>query len=333
MGKVRRRGNKFVIDYYADGRRYRETIAADRKLAEQILAKRTVEIVEGRFLHKRPQKQITFEQFSDVYLNTHARPQKKSWINDELYLKELKPILGKKILHTIKTEEIERFKAEQIKTLAPATVNRKLALLKTMFNKAIEWGYTDLNPAKRVKLFRENNQRARYLMPDEFQHLLSFCNHRLKRYISLAVATGLRKGEMQKLKPEDVDLKRGLIRIKEQKNGRTGFIPINETAARVLADGLDFDYNPRKAFEQACKNAKIKDFRFHDLRHTFCSWLVMAGVPIYTVMRLARHKDIKMTERYAHLAPDYEHASIRVIDGHNLVTNLPSQKLISRKSL
>lgn len=333
MGTFNRSGN-WGIDYYFRGRRKREMVGTSKRLAEQVLNKRLTEIAEGKYLDKKPQQKITFEVFSRYYLENYAIPNKRSWKEtDKHYVKRLNSVFGKKYLYTISSYDIERFKSERIKEVSPASVNRELACLKTMFNKAIAWGYVSENPLRQIKLFKENNERVRFLNTDELKLLLSYCSDRLKRFVILAVATGMRKGEIQKLKQEDIDFTRNFIRISEQKNGLTSYIPMNNTARKVLEQGVDFDYNPRKAFELACKKAGIKDFRFHDLRHTFCSWLAMEGQPIHNIMRLARHKDIKMTLRYSHLSPESKAVSAAAIDSHILVTFDDTKKVTFCKSL
>lgn len=321
MGCLKKNGNWFIDYRDPNGKRVRKKIGSSKALAEQALAKVQVEIAEGKYLEKLPQKKISFDEFSEIYLNDYAIPNKRSWKStDKIYIGHWKELFGKRYLYTINPHEIERYKSQRIKTLSPAGVNRELACLKTMFNKAIDWGFTAVNPVKRVKLFRENNQRVRFLTPEEFSRLLSHCSDRLARFVILAVSTGMRKGEIQNLRSEDVDFKLQIIKIKQQKNGETSYIPINQAALKVLARGFDFGYNPRKSFELAVSRAGIQDFRFHDLRHTFCSWLAIAGVPINTIRELARHKDIKMTLRYAHLSPDSKAQSVRVLDGQILDT-------------
>ena len=155
----------------------------------------------------------------------------------------------------------------------------------------------------------------------------------LRDFIELALNTGCRKAELSNLKWEHVDFSTRLLYLEETKSGEWQTVPINEEARKVLVrrirlrDGVcpktpwvffhltpalntkvgDRVKNVRKAFSTACKRAGIDNFHINDLRHTFASWLVMDGVPLYEVSKLLRHSSIKMTERYAHLAPDHLH--------------------------
>ena len=112
-----------------------------------------------------------------------------------------------------------------------------------------------------------------------------------------------------------------VCKVEIQKNQEVSRIPLNQTAIEILletkrnaTDEQPFSCNFRKAFETAVRRAGIKDFSFHCLRHAFASWLVMAGIPIYTVKELMRHKDFAMTMRYAHLSPDHKREAVKVLE-------------------
>ena len=136
----------------------------------------------------------------------------------------------------------------------------------------------------------------------------------------------MRKSEIQNLKWSDIDINRHLITLHETKNGESRHVPMNNAAREnflsltkhpdspyVFAgkEGKPFDF--RKAFETAVKKCKITDFRFHDLRHTFASHLVMAGVNLAVVKELLGHKTLKMTERYSHLSPDHKAKAVDIL--------------------
>ena len=108
-----------------------------------------------------------------------------------------------KLLHELTPLDIEKYKKERIKTVAPATVNRELACLKTIFNKAIEWGKVEQNPVRKVKLYQENNRRVRYLESDELDRLLPECADHLNPMVTTALNTGMRRGEILNLKWKD----------------------------------------------------------------------------------------------------------------------------------
>jgi integrase len=208
------------------------------------------------------------------------------------------------------------------------TCNRELALLKHMYTLAIEWGKVAENPARRVRLFKGEIERLRYLMPDEVQRLLKNCPDHLRAIVTVAVHTGMRRGELLRLRREQVNFDLGIIDLTDTKNRKPRHIPMSQTVKEVL-QGIQgreehFFISDRRlgqaikdvyhSFTTAVRQSGIVDFHFHDLRHTFASNLVMQGVDILTVKELMGHKKIEMTLRYAHLAPSYKTRAIAILD-------------------
>ena len=195
-----------------------------------------------------------------------------------------------------------------------------------MLHKASEWGMVETNPASGVTLHKEDNRRLRYLTPEECQALLNACTTAtMRQVITLALNTGMRRGEILNLKWENVNLRENYIEILEQKNGEHSTIPLNAPAVEVLrmipcpldsgyvftrkvADGPYCDL--KRQFEKATSRAKLKDVTFHTLRHTCAIHLAIAGVDLVTVREIMRHKSIEMTLRYAHLSPSHKKAAV-----------------------
>ncbi len=141
-----------------------------------------------------------------------------------------------------------------------------------------------------------NNARLRFLEKDEIVKLLAHCPDHLKGIVIVALNTGMRKAEILGLKWRDVDIKRNILYLRETKNGEKREVPINEQVKTVFINTLRnpqteyvFNYNDKRiidikrSYSTAVKNSGIKDFTFHDLRHTFASHLVMSGVDLNTV--------------------------------------------------
>jgi len=157
-------------------------------------------------------------------------------------LKGLIPYFGDKYLHEITTWFIEKYRHERRtenhkspdKSIKPATLNREIALLKHMFTKAIEWGFLKENPAKSIKLLKENNRRLRFLSEDEINRLLTSCSGYLRDIVLLALNTGMRKGEIFNLKWQDVDLDLRMIHVSDSKNYEARDIPINDILYETL---------------------------------------------------------------------------------------------------
>ncbi len=325
-----KKGNNWYIDYYSKGHRLRKKIGTSKKLAEQVLKDVQVKIAKREYLGILEEKKVLFEEYGEQYrdyakvnksLSTYER-------RDRLNLDHLDSFFKGKYLFEINAPMIENYKAARLERVAPATVNRELACLKHMYSKAIEWGLVKSNPAKAVKLLKEPPGRLRYLMPEEVQRLLTFCASHIKPIVVTAVNTGMRKSEILNLRWSEVDFKNRKIMVTNTKNNESRVIPINRTLFQELLmiprkDGSDYVFaagngspfgDVKKGFCSAVKKAGIKDFCFHDLRHTFGSHMVMQGVDMKTVQQVLGHKDIRMTMRYSHLSPEYVQDAMERLD-------------------
>jgi len=330
MGIYQKDGNWF-IDYYANGRRKREKIGSSRKLAEMVLAKRKIEIAENRFLDIKKDKKIKFAKLADTFLNNYSRINNRGHKKNVSLLKKIGALWGDIYISEITPLMIEKYKSARLEKVKPATINRELNVLGSMFNRAIEWGMMSENPVKNVKKFVVDNRRVRFLSLEEINRLLEASSEDLYGILVVALNTGMRKGEILRLKWKYIDFQNGMIYLPSElsKNKYRREIPMNsvlmatlkklhETAeGEYVFHGRFKDGKPpidvRKSFAAALKKAGIEDFRFHDLRHTFCSQLVASGVDIYTVMELAGHRSIKMTMRYAHLAPGQKKDAVEIL--------------------
>jgi len=291
MGVIFKR-QSWWLDYRSNGRRYRQKVGPSKALADNAWAKVRTEIAENASGGQ---------------------------------LKMLKKFFSGKLLHEITPLDIEKFKGVRIKEVSPATVNRGLARLKAMLNMAIRWkDFDGPNPMKEVRLFKEDNHKLRYLETYEIDELLSVSKGNIKAIITVAVYTGMRRSEILNLTWRDVDFKNNNIELLQTKSGKKRIIPMN----RMVADALiGIKKHPKSAyifhkrdgqplkdirsiFFLVLKKVGIKDFRFHDLRHTFASQLVMKGVDIFTVSQLLGHADIKTTLIYSHLSKDHKQRAV-----------------------
>ncbi|HIJ63668.1 MAG TPA: site-specific integrase [Rhodospirillaceae bacterium] len=231
---------------------------------------------------------------------------------------------------------------------APATVNRYLATVKAILNKAKdEWGTLTVVPT--IKLLPLDNARYRWLTKDEEKKLLPVCAPHLRDLVVFLMDTGARLREATTLTWVDVDLDRtprAAVRFMETKSGKPRGVPLSTRVEEMLRQlkakcpegenrvflyrpigrgGLGGDEakrgravpfnNPFSTWDTARKRAGLEDVNLHDLRHTFASRLIMRGVPLLTVSKLLGHHSIQMTMRYAHLAPDAFDAAIDLLEG------------------
>jgi integrase len=271
---------------------------------------------------------LTVAQAVERYLAAKAR--KRSLANDRRIVKHLKAELGADTpLAELTADRISQYRAARLsavrkigtgeaateRPLTAAAVNRPLALLRHLLRLAREeWGALDEVP--RIRLEREPQGRIRWLEPDEEVRLLAACDKsrtkHLAAVVKVALETGLRRGELLGLTWSQVDMSRGVLRLEVTKSGRRREVPMRQAVYEALAtrpephSGRVWPVGDvRKAFENAVVEAKLDGLHFHDLRHSFASWFVMRGGSLQALQTILGHADIKMTLRYAHLAPDH----------------------------
>lgn len=193
----------------------------------------------------------------------------------------------------------------EIGSSSPATVNRRLALMKAVCRHAYKQGRIAENLSGRITMLREDNKRERYLTRAEVKLLAKHSPSRVTQTaITLAAYTGLRASELLGLSAESVH--GDTLKVAQSKNGKPRVIPVPPTIKPLLSRlPLECSYwTLHKEFLAACKKAKLRDVKFHDLRHTCASWLINAGVDIYTLSKILGHSSIQTTQRYAHLYHD-----------------------------
>jgi len=271
---------------------------------------------------------MTLAQACERYLA--AKSRKRSLANDTRIVKHLKLELGAETpLSEITAGRISEYKAGRLaavrkigegeseteRRLTAAAVNRPLALLRHLLRLAHdEW--ESLLTVPTIRLEREPQGRVRWLEPEEEVRLLEACSKSRTKHLAgvvrAALETGLRRSELLDLTWDRVDLSRGVIRLEITKSGRRREVPMRQAVYELLV-GLQGDREGRvwpvgdirTAFENAVVEAKLDGLHFHDLRHSFASWFVMRGGSLQALQAILGHQDIKMTLRYAHLAPDH----------------------------
>jgi integrase len=258
--------------------------------------------------------------FADRYLELVSY-HKRGYKNERYVIKTLKHVFRHRKLSDLTPEDAERFKTTRSGAVKPATVNRELTILKHMLSKAQEWKFIPINPFRGVRFLRVPKQIERVLEMDEEKRLVAACNRVrspfLRHFVLLALNTGMRRSELLSLEWPQVDLiGRGIRVVNAKSSSGERIIPMNETAYALFQDlaverssYLVFPSNRKpgkrfvdlkKAFKKALQLARIAHIRVHDLRHTFATRLVQAGVDLITVQHLLGHAKIAMTARYAH---------------------------------
>jgi len=327
------KGNRWYIDYYVNSRRKREVVGhidkITRTLAEKALKARVGEIVQGKFNIEQTKKPVLFEKLIEKYLEW-AKTNHRCYWRDEQVAKVLLLFFSGKLLSQIKSWDIERYKRKRkAQGRKPETINRELTVLKRMFNLAMQWDITAVNPVKGVKFMEVPKAFYRALEDEEFERIYQASSPEFKTVLLCAYLTGMRRGEILKLKWEDVDLNAGYIFVKETKNSESRAIPMEDTLKNTLLE-LKVDSNEYvfQSFRERSLTSFYREFwkaitkagvkcTFHTLRHTFASNLVTRlKEDMVTVMELTGHKDIRMLKRYSHTKEEFKKAAITKLGKH-----------------
>lgn len=325
--------------YYAvfslDGRKFWKKIGKiERKEAKKILKHLELEFEKDR-LNLTEIKQITFFDYIEKYLEyCLANKAPGSYHRELKVMKPIKAFFGNIPLITIDAQMIEAYKAKRVKDgLKPRSINKELAILRFMLNKAVEWKYLRDTPYKKIRMLKPANNPVKFLTTEEIDKLMECASIWLKPILIVLRNTGLRTHELLNLRFSDINWDKKTLLVRSEKTNNFRVIPMNEELYLVMQwlkdnyphpntekvlprgesqQGYIFCYPDgskveafKKSFYSACKKAEIKASP-HSLRHSFASYLVMNGVDLVSVKELLGHTQISTTMIYAHLSPSYK---------------------------
>jgi len=325
----------FYIVYYLNGKKIEEK--AGRQFANDMTAAKAAGIRADRSKGKELSNKARREQtkaakkaeagkmtLARLWSEYEAqRADCRGRRNDKgLFLKHIKPKLAEKQPHEIIKMEIDRIRINLMKTLKPQTVKHVMELINRLVNFGVKRQLCS-GLGFKVDMPRVDNQKTEDLSPEQLKQLLTAIDNstdiEAANMMRLALYTGMRRGEMFKLKWNDIDFQRGFIAIRNPKGGVSQKIPLNDQARQVLEnhpetseyvfvrpDGKPFTDIQRRVNSIKQAAGIPDDFRaLHGLRHTYASMLASSGkVDIYTLQKLLTHKSPIMTQRYAHLRDD-----------------------------
>lgn len=286
--------------------------------------KMEADIRQGRYFPKQEDKERTFGEFIDRYIEKELPKTPKSLAKQTSQLLWWKKHLGSYFLCHISPSMLAELRDKLLeettvrgKLRSSSTVNRYLAALSQALTIAVkEWGWIKENPLLKISRPREGKARERYLEKEEIHRLLVECRKSKSPYlygiVIFALGTGARRGEILNLKWEDVDFVRSAATFRDTKNGETRIVPLSrsvlecleqERQRRVVLSSHVFPcINIRTAWENVVEKANLKGLRFHDLRHTAASHLAMNGASTLEIAAILGHKTLSMVKRYSHLS-------------------------------
>jgi len=312
----------------------------NKKLAEKRYAQIVSNIISGDY---RQIANVTIKEVLKRYIDeVSCLKAKTTYSRDQQIVQHFFDFFGDIPLKQVTPSLISKYKSQRLKKVSATTVRIELSFLRRVFNTAInEWELCKENPVTKIfKTLPPEVKRVRFLKPEEAERLRFTLPSWLRPIVIVACQTGLRRSNLVHLKVSQVDFKNNLIHVGKTKNGEPICIPmtqlVRETIQNVIrerkvispyvfCDERGKPYTKEQvtvAFGRAVKRAKIKDLRFHDLRHDFATYLVRSGVDLYRVQKLLNHKDQRMTQRYAHLLIEDLRDAISKFDTNNTATIL-----------
>jgi integrase len=290
-----------------------------------------IAIKDGRHFKTAEAKKHTLAEMIDRYLKTIERRNPKRYTNVKPYLNWWKDEIGVRLLSDVtramlieQRDKLMQNGAKNVAKRSPSTANRYMTALSTAFTMAVsEWEWLQDHPMRKIAKLTEPRGRVRFLDDGERKRLLEACQEvdgdKLYLLVVLALSTGARHGELINLCWDNVDLKRQVIVLHDTKNKERRVLPLAHHALELITDvqkkrdkatplvfpmpgDIKEPWESRYLWLQALEKAKIKDFRFHDLRHSAASYLAMNGASLAEIAEVLGHKTLAMVKRYSHLS-------------------------------
>jgi integrase len=338
MGVYRRTdADTYWMSLVIDGKRMRQdTGVQDRTVAGEIFAAWQVQLARARWLGlPAPTPQHTVHELVAEY-TAKVTPRKSpaSQRRDHVVLERFRKRWGALDLDQLSNKTVEDYLTERLHDVTLATVSKELGVLKSAYARAMRWDWVSTTPFRGIALNQEGEERVRWLTDEEEARLVATAAPWLREFILLGLDTGLRRSNLVGLQWSWLHdhgtilvVPRQLVKAKKA----TVMIPLTTRAATIIqrqgrhgphvftqSDGQAYSVDQvGMAVIRTATQAELPGVSLHTLRHTFISRLVQAGRPLPEVAALAGHRDIKMTLRYAHLAPSHLRAGIQALEQRN----------------
>jgi integrase len=355
-------GGRWFIDYtdYAGKQIRSATAALTRKDALRILRAKMGEQARVEAAGVSPRTlSMTLEKFLDEAYLPHARVtlRPSTAKTYQAYAPVLKVHSGGMLLAAIARGDVLRLQSLLLRRgetkpkdkLAPGTINRLVSFFRTVLYEAVSREYIDRNPAARLKMLPEENVRYRVISSTEERRLLEKTPSWLGHVIRLALLTGLRQGEILRLRRYDVDRERRLIHVSsETKNHHSGLVPYPEALEPLVEEVIPqkgnsaqfvFSRPDGEAFERcqivngfrkAVRAAELYGCTFHEARRTYASRLVNRGVSLPVIAKLLGHGATYVTERYAYVSEGALAAAVARLDASRFPADVVARPASAR---
>lgn len=299
------------------------TVQQARELAHAV----NIQVAQGlspTALRQEVRNELTLGELFDIYLERHAKIHKRTWADDERRFKFHMAQWKRRPLSEIQRHDILTWHAKIGKERGIYAANHALAILRVLFNKAIEWEFFEgTSPCVGVKKFRETS-RDRFLQPDEMQKFFDALNNlsepTTRDFFLMCLYTGARKSNVLSMRWEEISLERSEWRIPMTKNGTSQVLPLVDTAISLLKErrqtvtgdwvfpsGLNDTghlVEPKGSWETVRKAAGLEDLRMHDLRRSLGSWQARTGASLVVIGKTLNHQSPQSTQVYARLDND-----------------------------
>lgn len=349
MGLYRRKGcDMWWMSFVVEGRQIQKSTGTDNYAsAEKIYMKAKTMVNEDKWLDRDHAMRYTLKEMIDRYDRDYT--EKKDYFQkkrDKSIFKHLKAFFGEGSSLKVVSDKVGTYQSWREKQITvrgeepdSGTIRKELQMLGTMFNLARrQWKWKVANPVTDIQLPANSKERVRYLSLDEFKRLYEKLSISpivwLMPIVNTAIGSGLREGNLINLLKTDVKLNEQSVEIdaEKMKNDEHFGNPLSQVAFESLRDLIQNDKSDspyvfldsngkqlyavkvQRAFRKVVKEAKIEDFRFHDLRHCFASYLRQSGVELDIIGKLMGQKDLRSTKRYTHLNKECLRKPIEKLD-------------------
>lgn len=350
-GSIHKKGKAYYIIFRVfdsgTGKRKQKWIPAgnSKREAERKLTELIGDVQNGTY---REIKKITFAEFSELWLNSYAETKTKpSTLRSyqDIIKKHLIPLMGDYLLQEINTGMLQRYVAIRLQKVKPKTVINELVPIKEMFKHAVRWGHLKVNPAEYVERPRVEKEEMEIFTPKEIRLFLENVTPKYKAFFLTAILTGMRRGELLGLQWGDIDWNHSQIHVRRSLWKGQFITPKTKYSIRRIdmspylamelkkhkiacpiseldlvfcngeGDPLDPDSLVRRQFLPALRRAKIRQIRFHDLRHTNVALRIEQGQNIKYIQNQLGHASIQTTlDRYGHLIKDVNTEQAKKLD-------------------